>query len=74
MEKVVEILSHLEEAKIAFRIMFNQPDAISIVAFTPGVTWEIDVYRNGDVQVERFVSNGEIGGPESLPELFSLGK
>ena len=35
------------------------------------MTWEeIEFLENGDIEVEKFISNGEIKGEEALKELF----
>jgi hypothetical protein len=37
----------------------------------PGERWEIEFLGDGSVEVERFLSNGEICGEEVLHELLS---
>ena len=38
----------------------------------PGERWEIEFFDDGRVEIERFVSSGEIEDMSSLDTLFSL--
>ena len=42
-----------------------------VTVAVPGERWEVEFLNDGSVEVEKFVSNGEIGGEEALGELFS---
>jgi len=42
-----------------------------ILVVVPGERWEIELFGNGNVEIERFVSNGKIYGEEVINELFS---
>lgn len=37
----------------------------------PGERWEVEFLEDGDIEVERFCSHGEIGDERLLAELFS---
>jgi hypothetical protein len=37
----------------------------------PGERWEIEFLGDGSVEIERFISNGEICGEEAFAELFA---
>jgi hypothetical protein len=37
----------------------------------PGERWEVEFLNDGSVEIERFISQGEISGEEALNELFS---
>ncbi len=63
-----EILAQLDEAKIAYTVTRYRYDSISVLAHLPGERWEIDVMEDGDVDFERFVSNGEILEREDIGE------
>lgn len=39
-----------------------------------GERWEIEFLENGDIEVEKFISNGEIEGEEALKEIFEREK
>lgn len=55
-----DIVRQLDEAKISYLVTKYRYDAVSIIAHVPGERWEIDVVEDGDVDFERFVSNGEM--------------
>ena len=42
-----------------------------VLVTLPGERWEIEFCSDGTVEVERFVSNGEIAGAEAFQELFA---
>jgi hypothetical protein len=42
-----------------------------VIAAVPGERWEVEFLSDGVVEVERFISNGEICGEEIFRELFA---
>ncbi len=62
----MEIIRALKEAQIHYRVDQNRYDGISIEATVPGERWEIDVLEDGEVDFERFVSNGSVHGEEEM--------
>jgi hypothetical protein len=42
-----------------------------VIAAIPGERWEIEFLADGSVEVERFMSDGEIHGEELLSELLA---
>jgi hypothetical protein len=69
-EAALAFVDRLEAAKIWHRLEVVR-DALMVVAVLPGEHWEVEFFPDGHVEVERFRSNGEIAGPEVLPELFA---
>ena len=63
-----EIIKQLEAATISFTVTQYRYDSISILAHLPGERWEIDVMEDGDVDFERFVSDGKILEREVLDQ------
>jgi hypothetical protein len=43
-----------------------------VIADVPGQRWEIEFMRDGSIEIERFISSGEISGEELLPELIEF--
>ena len=66
--KIMEIAKALEEAKIHYQVTMYRYDSISILAHLPGERWEIDVMDDGDVDFERFVSDGKMLEREVLDQ------
>jgi hypothetical protein len=42
-----------------------------VLVAVPGERWEIEFMSDGSVEIEKFTSNGEIYGAESLSEVFA---
>lgn len=72
--QLLALLRRLDEAKIAYRLRHSRNDAVMIQVNVPGQRWEIEFVDYGDevqVEVERFVSNGQIEDETALDELFA---
>lgn len=65
-----ELLRRLESARIAYRIRRDREGAVSVDVTVPGERWEIDILRDGTVEIEVFKSDGTIFGESKLSELF----
>lgn len=71
-DRFLTVLRRLQEAKIPHTLTDHRDDAVSILAFAPGEYWEIDFLADGDIDVERFRSKGEIeDGTTVLEDLFA---
>jgi len=70
LEKVLELLRRLKQAKIYCKLAHNQEDAIAIEVAVPGQRWEIDCYTNGMINVEIFKSSGTIRNQDAIDELI----
>jgi hypothetical protein len=64
-------LAELEQGKISYTLAHQRDDAMMIIAVVPGERWEIEFFDDGSVEVERFISNGEICGESALSELLA---
>lgn len=69
--KLTSFLYNLEQDKISYTLACNRDKAIMVIVSVPGERWEIEFLDNGSVEVERFISNGEIYGEDVLNELFT---
>ena len=70
-EKLITFLSDLEQRGISYTLAHNRDQAIMVIAAAPGERWEIEFLDDGSVEVERFISGGQICGQEVLNELFA---
>ena len=70
-DNVLSFIRRLEEAKIFYQMESYRYDGISVVVTVPGQRWEVDFLADGEVDVEKFVSNGEIDDESALDELFA---
>jgi hypothetical protein len=70
--KLMAFLERLDEAKIHYTMEHSREDAIMIIAFAPGEYWEIEFIEDGDIDIERYRSDGKIYDESILEELFIL--
>jgi hypothetical protein len=70
--KLIALLERLDEARIPYTMEHSRENAIMILAFAPGEYWEIEFLENGEIDIERYRSNGKIDDESILQELFDL--
>ena len=70
-EKLTSFLTDLERHEISYTLAHNRDEAIMVNVAFPGERWEVEFLDDGSVEVERFVSNGQISGDEMLSQLFA---
>jgi len=68
---LVAFLNQLEQQCISYTLAHNREEAIMVLVAVPGERWEIEFLSDGSVEVEKFISTGEIYGAQSLSELFA---
>ena len=59
MEKLLDFLAELDRRMI-FRRLASVRDAIMVDVHIPSERWEVEFFRDGDVEVEIFRSDGHI--------------
>jgi hypothetical protein len=67
---VFEFLAQLKAASIFYTLASVRDDAIMFKISVPGARWEVEFFSDGSVEVEVFLSNGEIYDHRKLDELF----
>jgi len=70
--RLLALLNRLDQAKIPYKMRHSRLDAIMIVAFAPGQYWEIELLQDGDIDIERYRSNGHIDDESVIEQLFAL--
>jgi len=68
-EKLMEILQTLEQSKVFHALLYTRENAVTISATVPGQRWEIDVFSDGEIEVEIFTSDGTLYGQDKLDQL-----
>lgn len=68
--KLILFLQNLEQQHISYTLAHYRDEAIMIIVTLPGERWEIEFLNDGSVEVEKFISDGNIAGEEALDELF----
>jgi len=69
--KLTTFLKQLEGAHIHYTLASHREDMIMVLVTVPGERWEVEFVGDGSIEVERFLSNGEICGEEALGELWT---
>ncbi len=67
---LVAFLEKLDHQRISYTLAHNREDALTVLVAVPGERWEIDFKSDGSVDLEKFISTGEIYDAEGLHELF----
>lgn len=69
-DRLILFLQNLEKQAIDYSLAHHRDEAVMVIVAVPGERWEIEFLSDGSVEVEKFVSSGEIAGEEALSELF----
>ena len=70
--ELLRFLDQLEQHHLSYQIARVRPDTLLVEVVVPGTHWEVEFSRSGDIEVERFVSNGEIADRSALLQLFEF--
>ncbi|MEG3840209.1 hypothetical protein [Microcoleus sp. herbarium14] len=70
LDQLILFLQNLKKQTIDYSLAHHRDGAVMVIVAVPGERWEIEFLSDGSVEVEKFVSNGEIAGEEALNELF----
>lgn len=71
MEKLLKFLTFLEDKEIYYRLNKVSENLMVEIA-VPGQRWEVEFLPSGEVQVEKFISEGHILGESALAELANF--
>jgi hypothetical protein len=71
-DRLILFLQNLEKQAIDYSLGHHRDEAVMVIVAVPGERWEIEFLSDGSVEVEKFVSNGEIAGEETLSELIDI--
>lgn len=69
MNKMLEFLDELEKRKIYYRLN-KVRDSVMVEIAVPGQRWEVEFMSNGDIQIEKFISEGKIYDESEINTLF----
>jgi len=65
-----EFLNKLDESKIVYHLDKIREESIMVGIAVPGQRWEVEFMVNGNIEVEKFISTGEIFDKRELDILF----
>lgn len=69
-QKILSFIAELDTRTATYRMSVVRPEAILVEVAVPGERWEVEFFDNGNVEVERFRSSGDITSGEDLSELW----
>ena len=65
----VEFLEMLDNRNIYYKLN-KVRDSIMVEVAVPGQRWEIEFMSNGSIEIEKFLSDGEIYGYSEIKKMF----
>jgi hypothetical protein len=65
----MSFLEQLDERKIYYKIN-KVRDSILVEVAVPGQRWEVEFFETGEVQIEKFLSDGTLYPKSELDTLF----
>jgi hypothetical protein len=69
---LIEFLERLNKHRISYHLQHTRPESVLVSIAVPGEIWEVEFLKDGEVEVERFFSDGRITGEETLESLFDV--
>lgn len=73
MNKTLELnhfLNKLKDSNIFYRLSKIRSEAIMVEVAVPGQRWEIEFMDDGAIEIEKFISDGEMYDAAELEVLF----
>lgn len=74
LSKLTQFLDRLDDADFHYTLSSVTEDAVIVAVRTGDERWEFEFSGNGDVEVETFKSDGEIGDASMIGDLFERGE
>lgn len=68
--RLLEFLKQLKQKAISFRLDSVREESIMVIISVPGQRWEVEFMDDGTIEIEKFLSNGEIFNESELESLF----
>jgi hypothetical protein len=69
--RLLAFLERLDDAKIAYTLEHSRDDALMVLVYSPAGYWEVEFTADGEVDIERYRSDGRIEDESALEELFA---
>jgi hypothetical protein len=67
LEDVLRFCNELNERRASYKLSIDRPEAIRVTLDVPGERWEIDFFHDGEIELDRYVSQGVVqAGPADL--------
>ena len=69
LKELIDFLDKLEDVKLYYHLNKIR-DSILVEIAVPGERWEVEFMSDGEILIEKFLSNGQIFGKEEINLLF----
>src|SRR5437660_11164572 len=69
--RLLSFLERLDNAKISYTLEHSRDDALMVLVYSPAGYWEIEFTADGEVDIERYRSDGRIEDESALEGLFA---
>lgn len=69
MNNLFSILKKLEDKNIFYKLARIR-DSVLIEVVVPGERWEIEVFEDGHLEIEKFISSGDIYDEKEISNLL----
>ena len=70
MQQLLAFLDNLYEKNIYYRLN-KVRDSIMVEIAVPGQRWEVEFMYDGSIEIEKFISNGQIYDHKEIDQLFA---
>jgi hypothetical protein len=67
-----EFVNRLEAEKVPYRVCKIRDSAVLVEVFAPSEHWEIEFLEDGDIEIERYRSDGRMYDESAFSELWRL--
>lgn len=67
LDDVLQFCAALNDRRASYKLSVDRPEAIRVTLDVPGERWEIDFFPDGEIELDRYVSQGVVeAGPADL--------
>ncbi|MFO1443898.1 hypothetical protein KDN24_11920 [Bacillus sp. Bva_UNVM-123] len=70
LKKLIHFLNKLEESNIFYKLNKVRNEAIMVEIAVPGQRWEVEFMEDGTVEIEKFISDGDLYDVKEIETLF----
>jgi hypothetical protein len=72
MVKLLEFCVALDQRHVRYDLLVVRPEAVMVALAIPGERLEIEFFSDGQIEIERFISKGDLleAGPDTLDEVL----
>ncbi|MEI2406137.1 hypothetical protein V8V80_24940 [Niallia taxi] len=69
-KELIDFLNKLESSKIFYKLNKVRDEAIMVEIAVPGQRWEVEFMKDGTVEIEKFISDGDFYDVKELETLI----